>query len=287
MFPLRHCVTKMPNTTEMQAWMCCRNDVRVACQNRWFDHSPVPYETIRKEGMSQFFLWSTRSVSHISTSILVFGCVWFSKSQRFENISARSRTKSVLEQKKGGDQVWFNGHVFVTFDVSVWSTSNLQSAPGASFMTVWRVVRRRESLLEVLQITWSTEALRHWSTEPRKNTCDTHGFGELLPPWIIWVNPLHHLWGKCSRVPAQVSVAEMIYWGIERYWKSLICKYSVNVGGKLGAVEFRWFSGSNHQLRTKMNTVAVSRCALSVVHGIENFEKSICFIGKPSSHWWH
>ena len=50
MFPLRDCVTKMPNTTEMQAWMCCRNDVRVACQNRWFDHSPVPYETIRKRG---------------------------------------------------------------------------------------------------------------------------------------------------------------------------------------------------------------------------------------------
>ena len=37
-------------------------------------------------------------------------------------------------------------------------------------------------------------------------------------------------------------------------------------------------------LEQQMNTVAVCRCALSVVHGIENFEKSICFIGKPSSH---
>ena len=72
-----------------------------------------------------------------------------------------------------------------------------------------------------------------------KNCCLLESFG----------SPLHHLWGKCSRVPAQVSVAEMIYWGIERHWKSLICKYSVNVGGKLEAVEFRWFSGSNHHLR--------------------------------------
>ena len=265
-----HCVpTKMPNTTEMQAWMCCRNDVRVACENRWLDHSPVPYETPERGYVPVLPLKHSRSVSHIGTSILVFGCV--SAKAKVSKTSVDHGQKVSWSKKKGADQVWFNGHVFVTFDVSVWSTSNLQSVPGASFMTVRRGERRREPLLELLHVTWSTEALKHWSTEPWENTCDTHGFGEELPPWIIENTPGQSTppsldgRGKCSRVPAP----------------GFRCRDG------LEAVEFRWFSGSS--LEQQMNTVAVSRCWLSVVHGIEKIETSILFhrkIDDINGYFW-